>query len=149
MRLPLASRCLYKTMPSYWLESYHLLGAGSIKVRGHWNTSIGNSQTRYSLSGPSGGPRTQFVGHSLSHTPVFRDTLGDTPRDTSGPKGPRDSCGWSGSSQHFQTRTHPTLTSSCQYVQFFQECLPKIYKEVSVRIADGNFSGTFRKDWRS
>ena len=31
--------------------------------------------------------------------PVFGDTLGDTPRDTSGPKGPRDSCSWPGSSQ--------------------------------------------------
>ena len=32
-------------------------------------------------------------------TPVFRDPLGETPRDTSGPKGPRDSCSSSGCSQ--------------------------------------------------
>ena len=31
--------------------------------------------------------------------PIFRDTLSDTLRDTSGPKGRKDSCAWSASSQ--------------------------------------------------
>ena len=48
------------------------------------------------------GPQRHPVGHSVGHSPFLGDTLGDTPRDTSGPtgpKGPRDSCSWPGSSQ--------------------------------------------------
>ena len=71
------------------------------------------------VSKSEGTPRTVF-GHSRaqglkgagdtpqdnpSNNPFFGDTLSDTPRDTSGSKGPKDSCSWSVRSQAMVTAT--------------------------------------------
>ena len=52
--------------------------------------------------GHSGDTLGTLFGHSGARAPKGpgnTHTLGDTPRDTSGPKGSRDSCSWPGSSQ--------------------------------------------------
>ena len=54
---------------------------------------FGHSRAR----GPKGFRDTSW--DTLLDTPVFGDTLGDTPRDTFGPKGPKDSCRGPGASK--------------------------------------------------
>ena len=58
-----------------------------LTLRGHSRDTFGHSRAQAPGDTPSGTPSDT--------PPVF----GDTPRDTLGPKGPRDSCSWRGSSQ--------------------------------------------------
>ena len=62
------------------------------------------------------GPGDTGPRRTLPRTPpVFGDTLGDTPRDTSGPKGPRDSCSRPGRSQTERCKMPPIRTPTAVY----------------------------------
>ena len=68
--------------------------------------SAANSLTSYrSLLGPLAWSVLERVPESVPENGGVRrtpNTLGDTPRETSGPKGLRDSCSWTGSSQDWR-----------------------------------------------
>ena len=57
------------------------------KVSGHSGDTLGTPFGHFGARGPK-GPR-DTPPDTLSDTPIFGDTLSDTPRDTSSPKGPK------------------------------------------------------------
>ena len=92
----------------------------------------------YGVSAGPFGPRGHPVGHSFEH-PRFRGHSRGHSGDTSGPKGPRDSCAWSASSQFSLRKCNPL---QCVIATRNHQRLRCCYASHSV---DGNKSGNSQR----